>query len=273
MRSPRIERDLTKLVVADLGISLDTLFYDTTNFFTYIDPTQCPLRSAPAGATASRSAPICACSVWPLLVSRDEPEADTARCTQIYGRETASTRRSSRPRFRPSIRSRLADLSLIPARTSLLELYDRGNLSQKNQHMIDEATVRLHVSAFSVPAQHRDLMAIPLSDYQHIQTSGSAGKGLRVHRTTKTVWGAQRTVVLYLSEMPAGRAATVPWVGSRGWLARPEGPPMPGRSAWERRDPDRAHPVPPNGASTASSPPSSSSRSCPSPMMAARPRS
>ncbi len=35
----RIERDLTKLVVADLGISLDTLFYDTTNFFTYIDST------------------------------------------------------------------------------------------------------------------------------------------------------------------------------------------------------------------------------------------
>ncbi len=34
-----IERDVTKAVVADLGIVLDTLFYDTTNFFTYIDST------------------------------------------------------------------------------------------------------------------------------------------------------------------------------------------------------------------------------------------
>jgi len=184
----RIERDLTKLVVADLGVSLDTLFYDTTNFFTYIDTTNAHCDLPQRGHSKQKRSDLRLFGLA-LLVSRD---GQIPLCTQIYpGNRVDATE------FPPAltlIRSRLADLSLTLQDVTLV--YDRGNLSQKNQHMIDEATVG-YVSAL-VPAQHRDLMAIPLSDYHEIQTGRL--KGLRVHRTAKTVWGADRTVVLYLSE-------------------------------------------------------------------------
>ncbi len=251
----RIERDLTKLVVADLGISLDTLFYDTTNFFTYIDSTNAHCDLPQRGHSKQKRSDLRLFGLA-LLVSRD---GQIPLCTQIYpGNRVDATE------FPPAltlIRSRLADLSLTLQDVTLV--YDRGNLSQKNQHMIDEATVG-YVSAL-VPAQHRDLMAIPLSDYQHIQTGRL--KGLRVHRTTKTVWGPNAPWCS-ISVRCCGQDSAVGWI--RGWRAL-EGPPCLEGAPGKERDPDRAHPVPPNGASTASSPPSSSSRSCPSPMMAARP--
>jgi len=75
-------------------------------------------------------------------------------------------------------------------------VYDRGNLSEKNQGLIDSFACG-YVSAL-VPAQHRDLMAIPLSSYQSVSDGTVAG--VPMHRTTKVVWGSERTVVLYLSE-------------------------------------------------------------------------
>ena len=184
----RIERDLTTLVVADLGISLDTLFYDTTNFFTYIDSTNAHCDLPQRGHSKQKRADLRLFSLA-LLVSRD---GQIPLCTQIYpGNRVDATQ------FPPAltlIRQRLADLSLTLQDVTLV--YDRGNLSQKNQQTIDAATVG-YVSAL-VPAQHRDLMAIPLSEYQEIEAGRL--KALRVHRTTKTVWGTERTVVLYLSE-------------------------------------------------------------------------
>jgi transposase len=183
-----IERDLTKLVVADLGISLDTLFYDTTNFFTYIDSTNTRCDLPQRGHSKQKRTDLRLFGLA-LLVSRD---GQIPLCTQIY-----PGNRADATEFPPAltlIRQRLADLSLTLQDVTLV--YDRGNLSQKNQQTIDAATVG-YVSAL-VPAQHRDLIAIPLSEYKELQTGRL--KGLRVHRTAKTVWGTERTVVLYLSE-------------------------------------------------------------------------
>ena len=183
-----IERDLTKLVVADLGISLDTLFYDTTNFFTYIDSTNDHCELPRRGHSKQKRSDLRLFGLA-FLVSRD---GQIPLCTQIYPGNQVDTKQ-----FPPALtlmRQRFADLSLNLQDITLV--YDRGNLSQKNQQLIAEAAVG-YVSAL-VPAQHRDLMGVPLSDYQEIQNGHLTG--VRVYRTTKALWGAERAVVLYISE-------------------------------------------------------------------------
>jgi transposase len=183
-----IERDVTVRVVSELGITLDTLFYDTTNFFTYIDSTNTRCTIPQRGHSKQKRADLRLMGLA-LLVSRD---GQIPICSQVY-----PGNRADAAEFPPAltlIRQRLADLSIDLQDVTLV--YDRGNLSLKNQQLVDEMTVG-YVSAL-VPFQHRALMDIPLSQYQILADQPLTG--LQVLRRTETIWGRSRTVILYLSK-------------------------------------------------------------------------
>ncbi len=184
-----IERDVTKAVVADLGITLDTLFYDTTNFFTYIDSTNTNCALPQRGHSKQKRADLRLMGLA-LLVSRD---GQIPLCSQLYpGNRVDVTQ------FPPAltlIRRRLADLSIDLQDVTLV--YDRGNLSRKNRALIDQEQIG-YVSAL-VPAQHRQLMAVGVDQYDTLSDGPLAG--VRVLRRTETIWERSRTVVLYVSEL------------------------------------------------------------------------
>ena len=185
---PEIERDLTKVIISDLNISLDTLFYDTTNFFTYIDSTNTHCEIPQRGHSKQKRSDLRLFG-FALLVSRD---GQIPICSHVYQGNRADVKE-----FIPAltaIRQRLADLSITLQDVTLV--YDRGNLSQTNQQMIDESTLG-YVSAL-VPAQQSDLIAIPLSSYRVISTGRL--KGVSVYRTTKMIWGKERAIVMYQSD-------------------------------------------------------------------------
>jgi transposase len=183
-----IERDVTKAVVADLGIVLDTLFYDTTNFFTYIDSTNTHCDLPQRGHSKQKRADLRLMG-FALLVSRD---GQIPLCSQLYPGNRVDVTKF--PTALTLIRKRLADLSLDLKDVTLV--YDRGNLSRKNQATIDLDAIG-YVSAV-VPAQHRDLMAIPAASYETMAESDLAG--VRVLRRSESIWGRTRTVVMYISD-------------------------------------------------------------------------
>jgi len=183
-----IEGELTQTVVRELGIKLDTLFYDTTNFFTYIASTNTRAKLARRGKSKQKRADLRLFSLA-LLVSR---EGQIPLCSQVYEGNKVDSKLF--PDSLSHIRKRLAALSVDLE--DLTVVYDKGNLSKANQAFVDEAPFGYVASL--TPAHHTELMAIPSRHYTPL--SGGSLDGVPVHRLRRQIWGADRTVVLLISE-------------------------------------------------------------------------
>ena len=184
-----IEGELTKVVVRELGVELDTLFYDTTNFFTYIASTNDRATLPQRGRSKQKRADLRLFGLA-LLVSRD---GQIPLCSQVYEGNKVDSRLF--PNSLSRIRQRLADLSVDIQ--ELTVVYDKGNLSKANQATVDESPFGYVASL--TPAHHPQLMRIPVKRYSPLPKS-SRLEGVPALRLAHDVWGAERTVVLFISE-------------------------------------------------------------------------
>jgi len=183
-----IEDELTKLVVQQLGIKLDTLFYDATNFFTFIASTNVRPELPQRGHSKQKRADLRLFSLA-LLVSR---EGHIPLCSHVYEGNRVDSK--SFPDSLTRIRERLATLSVEVEQITLV--YDKGNLSKANQRLVDSAA--LSYVASLVPAHHPELLQIPLQQYRTL-SSERLGQ-IPVLRLEREIWGKQRTVLLFISE-------------------------------------------------------------------------
>jgi transposase len=183
-----IEDELTKLVVTQLGIKLDTLFYDATNFFTFIASTNVRPELPQRGHSKQKRADLRLFSLA-LLVSR---EGHIPLCSQVYEGNRVDSK--SFPESLTRIRERLAQLSVEVEEITLV--YDKGNLSKANQRLVDQASFSYVASV--VPTHHPELLQIPLSQYR-VLSSERLGQ-IPVLRLEREIWGKQRTVLLFISE-------------------------------------------------------------------------
>ena len=183
-----IEDELTERIVRELGIKLDTLFYDATNFFTFIASTNVRPELPRRGHSKQKRADLRLFSLA-LLVSR---EGHIPLCSQVYEGNRVDVR--SFPDSLTLIRERLAKLAVEVNQITLV--YDKGNLSKANQRLVDEASFSYVASL--VPAQHPQLLAIPHQRYQ-ILKSPRLGS-IPVLRLEQEIWGKRRTVLLFISE-------------------------------------------------------------------------
>jgi transposase len=184
-----IENDLTKAVIRELGIELDTLFYDTTNFFTYIASTNHRPKLPQRGNSKQKRSDLRLFGLA-LLVSRD---GHIPLCSHVYQGNQVDSKLF--PESLSHIRQRLAELSVDVERLTVV--YDKGNLSKANQALVDQAPFGYVASL--VPANHADLMAIPIDQYSPLPEGSRLG-GIPALRLRREIWGAQRTVVLFVSE-------------------------------------------------------------------------
>jgi transposase len=81
----------------------------------------------------------------------------------------------------------------------LVLIFDKGNNSRDNIALVESQQVPIDFVGTLNPAHHRDLVAIPLSRFDQ-----AVGK-FRVHRTTKEVFAAHRTIVITYHEATARR--------------------------------------------------------------------
>lgn len=183
-----IEADLTKRVVDELGLTLDTLFFDVTNFFSYIDSANARNTLARRGHNKQHRHDL---RQWnlALLVSRD---GQIPLASRVYEGNTNDS--TAFPDSFTRIRQRVE--SLVGKLDGVTLVYDRGHHSKPNQARIDESGFG-YVAALT-PTHHADLLAIPLKDYVPVREGALAGT--RVHHLTKELWGAPRTLVLHVSE-------------------------------------------------------------------------
>ena len=184
-----IENELTGKVIKELDIKLDTLFYDTTNFFTYIASTNTKPKLPRRGNSKQKRKDLRIFGLA-LLVSRD---GQTPLCSEVYqGNKVDCTQF---PDSLSRIRERLAELSVDIEELTMV--YDRGNLSKTNQALVDEAPYGYVASL--TPAHNKELVSIPLSQYTELP-EGSRLEGIPTMRMQRKIWGAERTVILFLSE-------------------------------------------------------------------------
>jgi transposase len=184
-----IEEELTRKVVSTVGVPLDTLFYDTTNFFTYIASTNSKPQLPQRGHSKQHRGDLRQVSLA-LLVTR---EGQIPLCSHLYEGNRPDAK--SFPTGLTLVRERLE--RLVGALQDLTLVYDKGNHSRANQAQVDGQA--FHYVASLGPHHHRDLVALPVRAYSPIQEAGPL-QGVLAYRLERELWGVKRTIVLYLSE-------------------------------------------------------------------------
>jgi transposase len=183
-----IEEALVRRVVEHERLVPDTLFYDTTNFFTFIDsanrrPTlprrghnkqkRHDLRQLGLALVVSRDGQL---PLFHLLYEGDRPDV------RLF------------PEVLTSVRTRVE--RVFGAAPPLTLVYDKGNVSRATQAQVSARG--LHYVSSLVPSQHSALLAEALPQLAPVDLP--SGEVVQAYRTRQRIWGEERTVVVVRSE-------------------------------------------------------------------------
>lgn len=188
-RLAAIQEDLVAAVVDRFQIDPQALFYDGTNFDTFLDScTDSEL--AQRGHAKSKRTDLRVVSLG-LLVSAD------FHVPLLW--DAYPGNRPDAVEFR-SLIDRLVERYQVVARSikDVTILFDKGNNAEDSINELAGESSPYHVVGSLVPRQHRDLLAVDLSAYEELSEPRLAG--IRALRTTKEVFGRKWTIVVTRSE-------------------------------------------------------------------------
>jgi len=183
----KIEYELLNNVFQGYGLKSDTLFFDTTNFFTYIDSTnlRCPI--AQRGKSKQKRYDLRQVGLAMVVTREDMIPVfhhtydgnmnDTKVFKTVIGK----------------IKDRIKELGLDTERHTIV--FDRGNNSKKNLATVKE--LQLHYVGALTPYHHKKLAEDAMEDFQELEVDG---KGIHVYRGRRTIWQEDRTVIVFISE-------------------------------------------------------------------------
>lgn len=182
--------------MARLGL-LDTelLFYDLTNFFTYVATDNGRATLPRRGKNKQKRNDLRQFGLAQVVTR----EFLIPVFTEVYEGNTPDAKRFVP--FLTGLRERLAELHIKLEDVTLV--FDKGSNSKKNFGLLDQEELA-YVGSLAA-GHHPDLLAVAWEEYHEVQ---AGGKRLKCYRARKTVWGKERTVVVYLSEkLRAGQIA------------------------------------------------------------------
>jgi transposase len=183
----RLEHDLCHRLVDRYGIDRETLFFDATNFDTFID-SQTSARLPQRGHAKSKRTDLRVVGLA-LMVSAD---FQIPLFWQVYpGNRPDSV---TFGKVLPTLARRHRQL-LAGTDQHITLVFDKGNNSQDNLHRL--ARTPYHVIGSLVPSQHPDLLAVPQERFRRLPAQ--FGKTW-VYRTTKEVFGRPWTIVVTRSQ-------------------------------------------------------------------------
>src|SRR6266852_8719714 len=178
-----IEEQLTRRLVEHFKISLRTLVYDGTNFFSYIN-TRNPAALPARGHNKQKRIDLRQVSLG-LLVSTD---FHVPLFHKVYaGNVNDSTIFQTIP-DELAVRYR----HLAQACEHITLIFDKGNNSTESFETVENSP--FHFIGSLVPSQHSDLLQIPLGRF--VALAGEQFEGCRAYRTTKVIFGEERRVVI-----------------------------------------------------------------------------
>ena len=183
-----IEREIVGRVVERCGVPLETLLYDATNFFTFIASTNQSPELPARGHNKQKRHDLRQVGVA-LLCTRQE---GIPLWQEVYGGQVPDAK--SFAEALTAFRRRLVEIG--QALKSLTLVYDKGNVSRVNQSLVD--TSNLHYVASLSAASQKSLLAEANPKMQPVTLD--QGEEVLAYRTRRTIWGAERTAVVLLSE-------------------------------------------------------------------------
>jgi transposase len=206
-----IEREIVGRALERFDLKLDTVLYDATNFFTFIDSTNTRPKLPARGHNKQKRHDLRQLGVA-LLCTRAE---GVPLLHRTYGGEVHDAR--SFADLIPAMRERLVEIGRDLQ--SLTMVYDKGNVSRANQERVDTSTIH-YVASLAVSNQ-RSLIAEANSHLESIKLSDE--ESVQAYRTQRKIWGSLRTVVVVVSE--SFRAGQIRGVlqhvaSARKWLDR-----------------------------------------------------
>jgi len=178
-----IERNLTKRIIDDFKIDPSCLVLDATNFFTFID-TDTKSVLANRGYSKQKRHDLRQIGLV-LLVSVDHSIPFSSLCYPGNMSDVKSFAQMTDElvqRYK-EFAAKICDITLV---------FDKGNNSGANLSAIEASPY--HFVGSLIPSQHKELLALPLEDFK--KASDEKLKGLLTYRTTKEVFGIERTVVV-----------------------------------------------------------------------------
>lgn len=184
----KIECEILKKVMTQFSISHDSLFYDTTNFFTFIDTTNTRCEIAKRGKNKQKRSDLRQVGLALVVTRQDlipllhQTYQGNMHDSKVFQGVIAK------------IIKRMKDLNFDLDKHTLI--FDRGNNSKKNLVLIKESG--LHYVGALTPYHHKDLLELADGKYERVDLDD--GQTVLVYRDTRDIWGESRTVLVYVSE-------------------------------------------------------------------------
>jgi transposase len=183
----RIERELSGRLVERFQLSLRTLTYDGTNFFTYIR-TSTPAKLPQRGHNKQKRGDLRQVSLG-MLVSTD---FHVPLFHKVYEGNVADA--TVFQTVSEELRTRYVELARGCEHVTLV--FDKGNNSADAFETLDASAY--HFVGSLVPTQHEDLLDVPLKKYHPLD--GQRLADVLAWRTRRVVFGHDRTIVLTYNE-------------------------------------------------------------------------
>lgn len=183
----KVEKEITQQMLSQGLLSSKLLFYDLTNFFTYISTTNERSKLTQRGRNKQKRNDLRQFCLAQVATR----EFLIPVLTEIY-----EGNKTDKELFIPSltrIRKKLSELNLQLEEFTIV--FDKGSNSKANFAKLDKS--QLPYVASLTATYHQDLLEIPLSDYQKVKVNGTE---CSCYRTKKEVWGKERTIVITISE-------------------------------------------------------------------------
>src|SRR3990167_7444325 len=182
-----IERELIEKTFKTYNLQSDTLFFDTTNFFTYIDTTNLRCTIARRGKNKQRRYDLRQIGLAMVLTHNDMiPLFHHTYQGNLADATVFST-------VIETIKDRMNGLGFNREKHTMV--FDRGNNSRDNMAMVEKLS--FHYVGALTPYHHKQLVDEAVDNFKEYDVEGSK---MQVYRDKRVIWERERTVVVFISE-------------------------------------------------------------------------
>lgn len=190
--------DILEKIRGEYSIKTNTLFYDTTNFFTYIASTNIRCKIAQRGRNKQKRSDLRQFGLA-LTVSKDD-------YIPIF-HDVYEGNRNDSPVFIENIDKLVKRLDKLKMdKKGHTIVFDRGCNSKKNLTYIEEEKKMFYVGALS-HCHHNQLILDADDNYKKIKINN---EDLYIFRDKRVIWGQERTVIVFVSnKLKAGQVREI----------------------------------------------------------------
>lgn len=192
-----IEQELLKKVFETYDIDTNSLFFDTTNFFTYIHTTNEHCTIAKRGKNKQKRTDLR--QVGLAMVVAKESMVPLFHLTYEGNRHDSVVFSS----VIHKLKERMTFFNMDIKNHTVV--FDRGNNSKKNLNLIK--TDGLHYVGALIPYQHKELVNEAFNNLEKVEVAGNL---LQFYRSKKNIWDEERTVITFISD--GLKAGQIGWV-------------------------------------------------------------